>query len=243
MSGGGRGLRPLGELPIGTGTLSSTLSASLAAAGVATLPAQGSVGQGASSAGSTTNTSFAQLLADVQKLQSENQTLAARSMVTVADLSHLQTDSQTIAGAGLRLDPQSLQKVMSELVTAVAGGTSTSQAQTDFNALFTGSNVAQTSIDQTFTDLIQTIQDSKVTAADLTTLTADQTAVQTDRSSLRSGAGMSVTSATGTTGSGSGGSSGSGSGGGTGSGTGTGTSTTTTPLTTHFARLRRLPWF
>ena len=120
----------------------------------------------------------------------------------MSDLTNLVTDSQTIAGAGLRLDPQSLDKVVNELVTAVAAGTDTTQAKTDFNALFSGSNVAQTSIDKTFNDLVQTIQDSKITAADLTTLAADQTAIQTDRTNLHNGSGTSVTSSTGSAGSG-----------------------------------------
>ncbi len=234
LPGGGRGFGGDQALLAGSGSLSSNLASSLSSAGVATLPAQAGGGQGSyAPSAASQNSLLTQLITDVQKLQTENQTLAAKSLVTVGDLTNLVTDSQTIAGAGLRLDPQSLQKVINELVPAVAAGTSTSQAQTDFNAVFTGSNVAQTSIDKTFNDLVQTIQDSKVTAADLTTLAAAQAAIQTDRTNLQTGSGTSVTSSTGTAGSGSAGSGSSGS-----SGSSSTAATSTNTAVTHFARLR-----
>src|SRR5208283_3245132 len=79
------------------------------------------------------------------------------------------------------------QKSVSELVTAVAGGAATTQAQTDFNALFTGSTVAQSTITKTFNDLVQTIQESKITTADLSAVAADQAAVQSDLNNLPGG--------------------------------------------------------
>ena len=235
LPGGGREFGGVSSLLGGNGSLTSTLSTSLSSAGVATLPAQSAVAQATPTSWfSSQNSLLTQLSTDSENVQTEEQSLAAKSDVTVADLTNLVTDSQTIAGAGLRLDAQSLDKVVKELVTAVTAGTSTTQAQTDFNALFSGSNVAQTTIDKTFNDLIQTIEDSKVTAADLTTLAADQTAVQTDLTNLHGGSGASVTSSTDTAGSGTSG--GSGSSGGSGTSTSTTTSSTTS---THFARLRR----
>ena len=225
LPNGGRGFGGYQTLLAGSGSLNSNLATSLSSAGVATLPAQAGGTQGLYAPSTASqNSQLTQLNTDIQKLQTENQTLAAKSLVTVSDLTDLVTDSQTIAGAGLRLDPQSLDKVVNELVTAVAAGTDTTQAQTDFNALFTGSNVAQTSIDKTFNDLVQTIQDSKVTAADLTTLAADQAAIQTDRTNLQNGSGTSVTNSTGSAGSGTSGSS--------------GTTSSTGGTVTHFARLR-----
>jgi hypothetical protein len=121
-----------------------------------------------------------------------------------------------------------LQKTVSELATAVAGGADTTQAKTDFNALSSGSNVAQATIDKTFNDLVQTIQDSKITAADLTSLAADQAAIQADWTNLRSGGSNS----TGSSGSGSNGSSGSGS-------SGSGSSGSTGGTVTHAGGFRR----
>jgi hypothetical protein len=192
-------------------SLGSNFASSLSATNVPVSPSSGASDLGQGLSWTSQNTQLTQLNTDRQKLQTDLQTLTAKSGVTVADLSTLQTDSQTIAGAGLRLNPQSLQKVVTKLVTAVTNGADTSQAKTDFNALFTGSNVAQATIDKSFNDLIQTIQDSKLTAADLSTITADRTAIQTDLSNLHSSSG-----------SGSGHESGSGSGS-TGGGTGTGT--------------------
>ena len=96
---------------------------------------------------------------DWQTLQTQIQGLAAKSDVTVADLSALASDSQAIATAGGGLKADGLQTVLGSLAAAVAGGGDTTQAQTDFNALFSGSNVDQATIDRTFTDLVQTIQD------------------------------------------------------------------------------------
>ena len=74
---------------------------------------------------------------------------------------------------------------ISELATAVAGGTPTSQAQTDFTALFSGSSVPATTIDTTFTDLVQTPARSTVTTADPSrTVAADEAAIQADLSKL-----------------------------------------------------------
>ena len=104
-----------------------------------------------------------QLETDLAKLQADVQAVAAKSGTTVADLSALAADAQAIARAGLWLDPQSLNKVTNELATAVAGRADTTQAKTDFAALFTGSSVAQATIDTTFTDLTQAIKDSGIT--------------------------------------------------------------------------------
>ena len=123
----------------------------------------------------------------VRKLQTELQSLAAKSHITIVDINNLTTDSQSIAGAGFWINPQNLQKSVSELVTAVASSAATSQAQTDFNALFTGSNVAQSTIDKTFNDLVQTIQDSKITSADLSAVAADQAAIQSDLNNMPGG--------------------------------------------------------
>ena len=104
---------------------------------------------------------LAQLQADVQKLQTELQSLAAKSGLTIADLQSLTNDSQAINQAGFYFKAQSLNKAVSELATAVAGGTSTSQAQTDFTALFSGSSVSTTTINTAFSDLTKAIQDSE----------------------------------------------------------------------------------
>ena len=107
----------------------------------------------------------------------------------MADLSALAADGKAISAAGLWLNPQSLDKVTAELATAVAAGTDTTQAKTDFAALFTGSSVSQATIDAAFTDLVKAIKDSGVTSAQLATIAADQAAVQADLSSHGTGSG------------------------------------------------------
>jgi cell division protein FtsB len=131
-----------------------------------------------------------QLQTDLKTLQTELQSLAAKSGVTVADLTQLSSDEQAIASAGFRFDRQTLQTVVSELATAVSSGTSTAQAKTDFTALFSGSSVTQSVIDTTFNDLVQVIKDSTVTTTDLTTVSTDENAVQTDLNNLNGGYGL-----------------------------------------------------
>ena len=105
---------------------------------------------------------------DLQALQTKVQELAAKSDVTVADMSALASDSKAIETAGGGIKADDLNAVLSSLATAVAGGADTSQAQSDFNALFADSKVDQDAIDKTFADLVQTIQDSNITTTDLT---------------------------------------------------------------------------
>ncbi len=166
---------------------------------------------------STSSAAWQQLQTDVQKLQTELQSLAEKSGLTIADEQSLTNDAQAIAQAGFHFTASTLNPVISELATAVAGGTSTSQAQTDFTALFgTSSNVSSTTITNTFNDLVKAIQDSAVTTTDLSTVAADQAAIQTDLKNLfpgknGGGSGSSSGGGSGTTGTGTVGSTGSGS--------------------------------
>jgi hypothetical protein len=161
-----------------------------------------------------TSVGGAQLQADLLKLQTELQSLAAKSGLTIADIQNLAIDSQSINQAGFRFDYQSLKQVISELATAVAGGTSTSQAQSDFTALFSGSTVLATTINTAFSDLTKAIQDSNVLPGDLTTVATDQAAIRADLKNLNQASGGSPGSGsagTGTDGSTSGGTTGTGS--------------------------------
>jgi predicted outer membrane protein len=169
---------PIVPVPFGA----AGLLASLSSAGVVTNPVVAC--NLAPSSTATPTGPLAQLFGDVQKLQDELQSLAAKSGVTIADLQSLTSDGQAMTQAGFYFDPKTLNPVISELATAVAGGTSTSQAQTDFAALLSGSSVSAPVITSTFNNLVKTIQDSKVTPADLTTVANDQAAIQTDLKSL-----------------------------------------------------------
>ena len=133
---------------------------------------------------STPTSPWSQLEADWKTLQTELQSLAAKSGVTIADLENLTNDSQAIAGDGFHFDLETLNPVISELATAVAGAMPTTQAQTDFAALFPASSVSMATINTTFSDLVKTITDSGVTTTDLTTVATDEAAIQTDLSNL-----------------------------------------------------------
>ena len=80
------------------------------------------------------------------------------------------------------IDFGALDTAVSELATAIAGGTSTAQAQSDFDAAF-GTASSSDSVTQSFADLSKTIIDSGVTTTDLTTVAADQAAIGTAYSS------------------------------------------------------------
>jgi len=185
----------------GAGPGGDALTASLANAGVTALPsaqqatavttASAALPAGrqvtSTTAGPAGGTQSNQLQTDLDKLRTDQQAVTAKSAVTSDDLDQLKTDSQNITTAGFNFDPKTLQATINSLVAAVAGGTATTQAQSDFNALFSKSSVSQAVVDKTFTDLVQTIQDSKITAADATLIVADQTAVQADFAALPKG--------------------------------------------------------
>jgi hypothetical protein len=133
------------------------------------------------------NPNFQQLQTDIKALQSELQSLASKSGLTVAELQNLAQDSQTISQAGVHIMPSALNTVISELATAVAGNASTAQAQSDWTALFAGSTVSTTAITGTFNDLVNAIKSSNVTTTDLTTVANDEAAIQNDLKNLFSG--------------------------------------------------------
>jgi cell division protein FtsB len=192
--------------------------------------------------GGGSSSSSSQLQTDMQKLQTDLQAIAAKSGVTTADITNLQSDGKAIAQAGAQIDPKSLQTVTTELATAVASSASTSQAQTDFNNLFTGTNVSQATMTKTFNDMVQAIQDSKITSTDLTTIANDRTAIQNDLASLGQSSSTSSTTSSGdstTTGSGDTSTSSGSTGTGTGStSTSNGTTTTTTTGHSHHRNVR-----
>ncbi len=167
-------------IPISLGG-GSALLGSLSYVGVVTTPVV--TGETPISAG-TSASAFAKLKADLQTLQAELDTLATASGLTIADLQSLSTDSQSIAAAGFHFNPQTLNPVISELATAVANGASTAQAESDFTALFSGSNVSTSVITTTFNGLVKAIGDSGVTAGDLSTVASDEAAIQADLQNL-----------------------------------------------------------
>ncbi len=172
------------------GRRGDVLTASLANAGVMALPTTGHRAPDSAAAarsGITGGTQSSQLQADLEKLRTDQQTVAAKSAVSSDDLDQLKTDSQNIMAAGFHFDPKTLQAAINGLVAAVAGGGDTTQAQADFNALFSGSKVDQATIDKTFTDLVQTIKDSNITADDASLIASDQAAVQADFAALPQG--------------------------------------------------------
>ena len=128
----------------------------------------------------TSVATWTKLRTDLQTLETELQTLAAKSGLTIADLENLTNASQAIAQAGFYFQAKTLNPVISELAVAFAGNASTSQAQTDFTGLFSSSSVSSTTITNTFNDLVTAVQDSGVTTTDLSTVAADEAAIQAD---------------------------------------------------------------
>jgi hypothetical protein len=179
-----------------------SLPASLTYVGVVTSPVVTSTQTGGADDGTAASQSstYQQLNTDRQALATELQTLAAKSLVTVADVQSVATDKQAIAQAGFHFNSKTLQPVISELATAVAGNSATTQAQTDFTALFSSSSVSSTVMTTTFNDLVKVIGDSAVTPTDLTTVATDQAAIQTDLNNLhgsRTGGGCTEGSSSG----------------------------------------------
>jgi hypothetical protein len=126
-------------------------------------------------------TQSSQLQTDQTKLQTDLQTLAAKSGVTVADLNNLANDDRALSIAGAQPDSSSLQTSLSALATAVASGADTTQAKSDLSKALAGSaSVPQATLDTAVNDVVQAIQDSHVTTDDLTTIANDHSAIQKD---------------------------------------------------------------
>ena len=102
--------------------------------------------------------------------------LAGKSGVTIADLSNLAADLTAIDPGWSAINYQGIWPVVDELATAVTAGTSTAQAEADWNTVFAPSGAAQPVINRFFADFVQTIQDSHITSADLATLASDEMA-------------------------------------------------------------------
>ncbi len=136
---------------------------------------------------STSSGQVSQLETDIQALQKELAGLAASSGLTVADLTALASDSQAIAQAGARVDVKALDSAVNELATALTAGTSTTQAQTDFQAVFANTSVPAATVTQAFNDLTTAIKASGITSTDLATVAKDQAAIQTDLANLHKG--------------------------------------------------------
>ena len=69
----------------------------------------------------TSIASWTKLRTDLQTLETELQTLAAKSGLTIADLENLTNDTQAIAQADFYFQARTLNPVISELAVAVAG--------------------------------------------------------------------------------------------------------------------------
>jgi hypothetical protein len=227
-SGGGHGA----PIPGGGGSGFGVLDQALTYAGVVTGPILAPSGSTSLPWGGNSGQT-SQLQTDIQALQTELASLAAKSGVTVADLTNLAADNQAIAQAGAHPDIKGLDAAVEELATAIAGGTSTSQAQTDFAAVFANTSVSQATITKAFTDVSHAIKDSGVTLSDLQTVAADEAAIQQDLANLHGGSsnsgGSGSTSGGGSTVSSSSGSGSNSSGGGTSGSSSGGSTTVTTP--------------
>jgi hypothetical protein len=120
----------------------------------------------------------------MDKMKTDLQALATKSSVTIADMTALMDDGFKIAMSGVKIDGPAIENVMNQMARAVAGGTSTDDAKTAFNALFAGSKVSQETIDKTFADLINIMSKSNLTIADLDLIAADRAAIETARKAL-----------------------------------------------------------
>jgi hypothetical protein len=166
----------------GSGNL---LGSALNAIGVVTGPV---VVPTQSPSGGSSSGQASQLATDIQALQKELAGLAATSRLTVADLTALAADSQAIAQAGARIDVKALDSAVAELATALTSTNPvTTQAQTDFQAVFASTGVPAATVTQAFNDLSKAITDSGIKSGDLATVAKDQAAIQSDLANLHKG--------------------------------------------------------
>lgn len=127
---------------------------------------------------------FDNLKSAMDKLRTDGQAMVAKSGVTIADMMALGSDASTIISTGAKIDMAALDAAMNQMARAVVGGTSTDDARTAFNALFTGTSVKQETIDKTFADLTGAISRSNLSIADLDLIAADRAAVDAARKAI-----------------------------------------------------------
>ena len=140
----------------------------------------------AASTTTSSNPLVAQLQTDQKALQTELNSLSAKSKVTVADLTALDSASQALGSAWRGISPSTFKSDLSALVTAAATNPSTassSAAYTAFVGLFASASATQAKA--LASAVITVVQDSGVTTTDLATVSTDQAAVQTDVTNLR----------------------------------------------------------
>lgn len=132
----------------------------------------------------------AQLTADLQKFRTDIQAVVSGSTVTDAQRQALKTDLRSIAQTGFRIDRQAMATVADDLVKALADGSYDSDPaaaqgiQDSFNALFAGSTVSQTLIDQTYADLVTVTRNLNISSEELQTLADDRAAIEADLTRL-----------------------------------------------------------
>lgn len=128
----------------------------------------------------------AQLTQDLQKLQTDVQSVLSGSTVTDAQRQALGTDLRSLHEAGFRPDKDALAPVVDSLFKSLGDGSYDSDAsvaqsiQTSFQGLFTGSTVDQTLIDKTYSDLVTVARNLNISSEELATLDADRAAIKAD---------------------------------------------------------------
>jgi len=181
--GGGGGYGFESSLGIGEGQAASALTSALENVGVFTSP----ITTGSTTPPTSTNTLVAQLQTDQNALQTELQSLASKTGVTVGDLTQLSLDSQALDMAIRGVSPSALQQAVSDVASAATGSSTvtSASASSEFTGLFPSSDqAAATSV---YNDLVKIVTDSGVSGTDLSTVAADEATIQTDLSNLQNG--------------------------------------------------------
>lgn len=126
-----------------------------------------------------------QAKADFQKLQTDTQSIQAKSQVTPAQEDAVKADLQAIRAASKNAPSQTAVTALQNDVKSLQGGTPSdaqnAQLEADHTAVFQSEGVTdQSLIDKYFADQEAVIQASNITPQDQATLAADQKAIATD---------------------------------------------------------------
>jgi hypothetical protein len=147
----------------------------------------------------STSSSTDPLKTDFQKLQSDVQSILAKSQVTVAQLTAVRADFQKIASAATSKPDSTKVTTLTNDIQAQNGqlptAAQTTHLQADFTAVLQSQGITdQTLINQTISDINALVQSANISAADLATLSADQTAIKNDLGTNASGGATNSTS-------------------------------------------------
>jgi hypothetical protein len=141
-------------------------------------------------AGSTTSSSEA-LKADLEKLRTDLQAIAAKSQVTVAELTAVKGDFEKVSAAATSPPDSTKLVTLTSDITSLNGQLPTAaqatQLSNDYTAVLQSQGITdQSLVTQTISDIGAVVTSANITSTDVSTIATDEAAIKNDLGSSAS---------------------------------------------------------